>query len=194
MDGWRSSSRLQQTSIDEVVQRVQQRQGASNVTARNIVNSMRLISDIDWSELFESVSLVDQRLCAEQRILRKWIFRRAISIGARSNNWPAVSPWSEIEVANRAIEASRSARAKASTTLEAERVGDPGYHLIAEGRREFEKAIGFRQPVRVWLGRLSIGLGIRGYVGTIVLFAMALLLIAFWVAWDPRTRSVEARH
>ena len=27
---------------------------ASNVTARNIVNSMRLISDIDWSELFET--------------------------------------------------------------------------------------------------------------------------------------------
>ncbi len=38
------------------------RQGASNVTVRNIVNSMRLIFDIDWAEMFESVSLVDWRL------------------------------------------------------------------------------------------------------------------------------------
>ena len=38
------------------------RQGASNVTVRNIITSMRLMSDVDWAEFFESVSLVDEAL------------------------------------------------------------------------------------------------------------------------------------
>ena len=39
-----------------------QRQGATNVTVRNIITSMRLISDVDWAELFEEVSPVDEIL------------------------------------------------------------------------------------------------------------------------------------
>src|SRR3990167_8321072 len=54
----------QGSSIDEVVQHAQQRQGASNLTVRNIINSMRLISSIDCAQLFENVSLVDARLGA----------------------------------------------------------------------------------------------------------------------------------
>src|SRR3546814_10869929 len=58
--GWLEERlRLQGASIDDVVQHAQQRQGASNVSVRNVITSMRLISDIDWAELFESVSLVD---------------------------------------------------------------------------------------------------------------------------------------
>ena len=54
----------QGTTADEVVRDEHQRQGAANVTVRNIITSMRLISDVDWTELFESVSLVDDVLCA----------------------------------------------------------------------------------------------------------------------------------
>ena len=56
--------RLQGSSVDDVVQHTQQRQGASNVTVRNIITSMRLISDVDWMELVENVSLVDEHLRA----------------------------------------------------------------------------------------------------------------------------------
>src|SRR5690606_25076202 len=52
----------QGSSKDQVVQQAQQRQGASNVSVRNVITSMRLISDIDWADWFESVSLVDERL------------------------------------------------------------------------------------------------------------------------------------
>src|SRR5690606_21781711 len=51
-------------SWNEVVQQAQQRQGASNVSVRNVITSMRLISDMDWADWFESVSLVDARLRA----------------------------------------------------------------------------------------------------------------------------------
>ena len=52
----------QGTTADEIVRDEHQRQGASNVTIRNIITSMRLLSDVDWPELFESVSLVDDLL------------------------------------------------------------------------------------------------------------------------------------
>src|SRR5450755_1920547 len=52
------------SNAEQVVHDEHQRQGASNVTVRNIITSMRLISDVDWAEFFESVSLVDDTLRA----------------------------------------------------------------------------------------------------------------------------------
>jgi cyclic beta-1,2-glucan synthetase len=46
-------------TADAVVLDEHQRQVASSITVRNIITSMRLISDVDWTELFERVSLVD---------------------------------------------------------------------------------------------------------------------------------------
>ena len=50
------------TNADEIVREELQKQGATNVTVRNILTSMRLISTVDWTEIFESVSLVDATL------------------------------------------------------------------------------------------------------------------------------------
>ena len=46
-------SRLTERGItsDEIVRDEHQRQGASNVTVRNIITSMRLISDVNWQDL-----------------------------------------------------------------------------------------------------------------------------------------------
>ncbi len=54
----------QGTTADEIVREEHQRQGASNVTVRNVITSMRLMSAVDWAEFFESVSLVDAVLRA----------------------------------------------------------------------------------------------------------------------------------
>src|SRR5690606_28563317 len=40
----------QGSSVVAVVQRAQDRQGASNVTVRNVITGMRLIADVDWPE------------------------------------------------------------------------------------------------------------------------------------------------
>ena len=52
------------TTADELVRKEHQLQGATNVTVRNIITSMRLISDVDWAKLFEEVSPVDDILRA----------------------------------------------------------------------------------------------------------------------------------
>ncbi|ORE98122.1 glucoamylase family protein [Aurantimonas sp. 22II-16-19i] len=167
--------RQQSTSSEEVVHHVQLRQGASNVTVRNIVTSMRLASDIEWADLFESVSLVDARLRARSGFARmdfatRNLYRSAIEQLSRG------SGASELEIAERALDAAENA----ATTDDAdgERVADPGYHLIAGGRPALERAIDFRPPMRLSWSRFGMRLGIAGYVGAILLLATLLSLLA----------------
>ena len=54
----------QGTTAEIVVRDEHQRQAGSNVTVRNIITSMRLISELEWSDFFETVSLVDVTLRA----------------------------------------------------------------------------------------------------------------------------------
>jgi len=103
--GWLEDRLAQQgLTVDEAVEHAQQRQGASNVTVRNIITSMRLISAIDWAELFEAVSLVDARLrgssqFADTDFQTRNLYRSAIEQLAR------FSPSSELDIAGRAVDA-----------------------------------------------------------------------------------------
>ena len=183
--GWLEEKlRLQGSSMDEVVQHALQRLAASNVTVRNVITSMRLISDVDWAELFESVSLVDERLrgasaFAGMDFSTRNLYRSAIEQLA----WRSTP--SELEVAGLALDAARAAQATAVTAEEAERTGDPGYHLIAEGRPAFEEMIGFRPALGLRLSRFNIRLGIAGYVGSILIATVLLLSLALWALAIP---------
>ena len=65
----------------------------------------------------------------------------------------------------------------------ANREQEPGYYLIANGRREFEKEIGFRVPTSNWLIRAGTRAGILGYVaGIAVILAIILALPLFALA------------
>ena len=58
----RARSRRQGTTAEEMVRVEHQRQATMNVTVRNVITSMRLISWFDWAQFVESVSLVDEVL------------------------------------------------------------------------------------------------------------------------------------
>lgn len=174
----------QDVTIGDVVQHAQQRQGASNLTVRNVITSMRLISDIDWADLVESVSLVDHRLRADSDFAAmdfptRDLYRKAIEQLARG------SSCSELEVVDHTLNAARLAAADAINPADAERMGDPGYHLIAEGRSALEREIGFRPSPRLRVGRLNTRLGLPGYVGTILLVTGLLLGLAATVISLP---------
>ncbi|SBV90504.1 Protein NdvB [uncultured Alphaproteobacteria bacterium] len=175
--GWLEDQlNMQNTTVDDVVRHYQQHQGAANVTVRNIITSMRLISDVDWTELFERVSLVDVRLGAASGFAAmdfptRNLYRSAIEQLARG------SGMTELEVVDHVLDAAAMSARLATDPAVAGRVGDPGYHLIAEGRRALERAIGFRPSARLWISRLSIRLGIRGYV--LAIFAVTALILAF---------------
>jgi cyclic beta-1,2-glucan synthetase len=161
----------QGTTANSVVSDEHHRQGTGTVTVRNIITSMRLISDVDWTELFERISLVDDVLAGGSDFLdmdfpTRNLYRSAIEQLARGSNR------AELDVARHAILAAAQAADADATDR---RRTDPGYHLLAGGRRAFETAIGFRPPPRTWLGRSSRALGIGGYVGAIAVVAAALL-------------------
>ncbi len=99
----------QGTTTDALVHDEHQRQGASSVSVRNIITSMRLISDVDWTELVESVSLVDDVLAAADSTFSDMdfptrnLYRSAIEALARG------SEHSEIDIARLAVAAARTA-------------------------------------------------------------------------------------
>ena len=55
---------------------------------------------------------------------------------------------------------------------------NPGYYLIGQGRRAFEKKLGFRAPLKDWLVRANTAVGISGYLATVTLTAGLLLALA----------------
>ena len=57
-----------------------------NVTVRNVITSMRLVSMINWAEFFESVSPVDAVLRAASDFGSMDFHARSVS-RARSSNW-----------------------------------------------------------------------------------------------------------
>lgn len=157
----------QDTTIDTVVRHAQERQGASNVTLRNVITAMRRISATDWSDLFESVSLVEADLraypgYAAMDFPSRNLYRSGVEDLARG------AALSEGDVV--ALACGRASAAPAGTMQ-----ADPGWSLIAAGRPAFEQEIGFRPPVRLRVHRWGIAAGLGGYLGAIAVLTLALL-------------------
>ncbi len=168
-------------TTEQLVREEVQRQSAMNVTVRNVITSMRFVSMINWAEFFESVSPVDAVLreasgFAEMDFATRDLYRRAIEQLSRR------SDASETEVAARAIAAAADAGAATSEKDRALRPEcDPGYHLIAKGRRALEKELGCRIPLGTRLFRLSSELGVISYVGMIALVTAIVLVPALFL-------------
>ncbi len=147
-------------SFESAVSDEHHRQGAANVTVRNIVTSMRFISDVNWEVWFDSVSLVDKLLrtstnYAAMDFPSRTIYRTAVEELARG------SGSNELTVAQQALDLGGI---------------DPGQNLIGTGRVAFERTLGFRPP---FLRRLRMAVrsaGLPGYLGGLVFFAAAALV------------------
>ncbi len=172
--GWLTDRLRQQgSSIEDVVLHAQQRQGATNVTMRNIVTSMRLISEMDWADFFEEVSVIETRLragfdFATMDFATRNQYRTAIEILARG------SDHTEIEIAGAAL-----AHAAKGDTVQTR---DPGHGLIGAGRPALEKAVGFRATPKMRLHGQLRRLGLGGYLGAIALVAGGVLGAALWIS------------
>jgi cyclic beta-1,2-glucan synthetase len=176
----------QGATADSAVRDVHRRQGASNVTVRNIITSIRMIAEVDWTLNFEDISLVDAELAsgsafAEMDFPTRNLYRSAIEELARG------SGRSEIDVARDAVAAGRR-HGDAIATPADPRQSDPGYHLFAGGYDAFAAAIGYRRPLRRWPIGVNRALGISGYVAASAILAgilLAIPLIALITAGTP---------
>ena len=179
----------QGTAPNEVVAREYQTQAAANSTVRNIVTSMRWISALDWTEFFESVSSVDEVLKATP-VFGAMDFATRDAYRKQIEGLSRGSRRSEVEVAREAVQRAQDAAeadgpAPASSAAEArpslpgipERAEeDPGYYLVSRGRRDFERRLGFRFDLRLWLHRTYRAFAVPGYLGGIA--ALTALVLA----------------
>ena len=164
----------QGTTAEETVRLEHQRQASMNVTVRNVITSMRLISWFDWAQFVESVSLVDEALrqgsaFAQMDFSSRDRYRHAVEELARG------SGLSEVEVA-RAATAMTDQQPHNSTTASPATL-DPGFVLIGDGRPAFELSIKARVPVAVRFQRAYLKAATSGYLGSLALAtALAIAL------------------
>jgi cyclic beta-1,2-glucan synthetase len=163
----------QGTTSEDIVRVEHQRQAAMNVTVRNVILSMSLMSALDWAEFFETVSLVDEVLQAGPNygamdFTTRDAYRHAVEELARGSGRP------ELEVARAAMAHPHHADGHDG------RRNDPGFYLIGNGRVPFELTLGYRAPPMRRLLRAYLAAATPGYLGTIAvlsgfLFTLPLL-------------------
>src|SRR5712691_2686209 len=181
----------QGTTADEIVRVEHQRQGAMNVTVRNVITSMRLMSTFDWAEFFESVSLVDAILQADTDFAAldfatRDRYRHAIEELSRG------SQHAELEVARRTVLQAKRCRVvtQGASDLPGDRREDPGYYLIAQGRGAFERELSFRVPIKTWLLRFYVAQATPRYLGTIAVVSGLILTLFLFNAGAAEVSAV----
>ncbi len=170
----------QHTTADNVVREVHRRQGATSVTVRNIITSLRLISDVEWKDLFEEVSLVDEALAADSAYKdmdfpTRNLYRTAIEELARGSNA------AELDIARGAVAAARrfqhcgvraGGRAKKRSRLSSHWRRPPG---VLKTRSAITRG-------RASGGRGCIGLPDIGFYASAIAVVTLILLAAALVA------------
>jgi cyclic beta-1,2-glucan synthetase len=158
-------------TVEAAVREELQKHGMTNATVQNIITSLRLAGGIDWADFFETVSLVDAALAGSvppgMDVPTHTLYRTAIEQLARGCRH------SELDIAQRVV-----AVAAEHPDL---RQGDPGYYLIAGGRRALETALDYRPPLRARVERGCRSLGIGGYGAAVIALAAAFLAVPLWL-------------
>ncbi len=155
------------TSAHELVRAEHQRQGAANVTVRNVITSLRIMATLDWRDFFEKVSLVDRLFRAESEFgamdfATRDRYRHAVEDLARGSGRP------EINVARQALTLAGGRE---------RRTEDLGYYLISKGRPSLEHALGYRVSPRQRLIRAYMASATWSYLGSIVIVTAFLLCL-----------------
>ncbi len=159
--------------IEQIVQTEYQNQAAAQITVGNVITSMRLLSTIDWSVFFESVSLIDPllkndpagvygRMNFETRNRYRTIIER---IAKRTKT-------DELKVAARVIEIADQAKRK---NPDDQRYSHIGFYLIDEGLDSIEREFDYRTRFSENLLRVVLKYPTFFYFG-LMMFLTALLV------------------
>ncbi len=153
------------------VQQEHQAQAQATVSMHNIFRSLRTLTDANWEDWLESVSLIETELRTSPGY-------SALDFGTRNQYRSAIerlargSGQDEIDVA-------RAALARAGTAPD-DLGQDVGFWLVDDGLELFEHSLGYRSPVAERLGRALPRSGLAGYAGVLTLTAGVLLALTLW--------------
>ena len=166
------------STIEDVIRSEARHQAAEQAFMANLIGSLRLVSSFDWSEFFESVSLVEQVLQRDPAgVYARMDFRSRDRYRHAVEEMAEPTGDAQVRVALKSVE---RARQVAEARPEA-RDAHVGYYLIGRGRRQFEKGIGWEPGAGQQLRRLFFRFATPGYLSTVA--AGTALLVALAVAY-----------
>ena len=174
-------------TVEDAIRAEGRYQAAEQATMANLVGSLRVISTFDWSEFFESVSLVEQVLQRDPAA----VYGR-MDFASRDRYRHAVEEVadptgdSQLRVALKAIERARLVGARTPDG----RGTHVGYHLIGAGRREFEKSVASVPTVNERIRRFVFHYATAAYLGAIALGTLALVGGAISYAYAHGWRGI----
>nr|WP_296758811.1 glucoamylase family protein [Thioalkalivibrio sp.] len=162
---------------------------ANQISIANSIGSLRFIGATDWKEFVEALSVVEKTLCedptamyAHQDFATRDRYRHVIEDVARR------SALGEMAVAREAVALAQAAAVQRGTQ---ERSAHVGYYLIDRGRRQLERAVGFRPSLQSRLSRASPHLRLSLYVGSILALTLLAIVVVLSVL-EPGPGGVDA--
>ncbi len=165
----------QNMASEDAIRSEHQRQAAAQASVANVITSLRLCSALDWSQYFETVSLVERVLqrdpagaYGKMDFLSRDRYRQAVE--------ELSEPTGEAQrnVALRAVERARRA---VESGPAADRATHVGHYLIGKGRPGLETDVAFRPRFRQRVRRFLFAHATAVYLGSIgLLTALPLSL------------------
>jgi cyclic beta-1,2-glucan glucanotransferase len=162
-------------TVEDAIRSEARHQAAEQTFMANLIGSLRLVSTFDWSEFFESVSLVEQVLRRDPMA----VYGR-MDFASRDRYRHAVEELAEptgegqMRVALKSVERARQSAERTPDATEAH----VGHYLIGEGRQQFERGIGYQPGIGLRLRRSFFRFATAGYLGTIAAGTAGFVAIA----------------
>jgi len=166
------------TTVDDIIQQVSLEHSVASETMSNIINSLRLLGEIDWKVPFEQLSYVDTTL-RTYRLYTDMDFSTRNLYRSNVERLASGSGLTECEIVGAALARAEKLHTSESLASEKRRIGDPGYYLFGEGKRQFECDIGYKPSLHERIHYALGECGTRVYVGLII--SLSVLLLALFV-------------
>jgi cyclic beta-1,2-glucan synthetase len=172
-------------SLNDLNQREQSRQTKDQISIGNAFTSLRLLSQLDWREVFEQLSRVEQHLRFDPSGVYPAMdfdtrdrYRRAVEELSRR------SGQTEEQVAQTAIEMAKQGQTESSKD---ERRGHIGAYLIGKGKRELAQRVGCCEAphsrILQWIYRHHSIVYFAGF--SVFTMAFIALIIGFGLRDNP---------
>lgn len=165
--------RTLQKSMTDVTEREQNRQTKDQISIGNAFTSLRHLSLLDWREIFEQLSLVEQRL----RLDPAGIYP-SMDFDTRNRYRGAVEELSrrsgktEDQVAEAAVEMAGQAHGESANDV---RLSHIGTYLLTKGRKQLARFVGSGERTRFHLVQWVYRHHTLVYFGGMGLFTMGLI-------------------
>ncbi len=165
-------------TVEDAIRAEGQHQAAEQASMANLIGSLRLISSFDWSEFFESVSLVEHVLHRDPAgVYGGMDFRSRDRYRHAVEELAEPTGEGQLRVALKSVERAR----RTAETSPGSREAHVGYYLIGGGRRQFERSVDWSPSTAQRTRRLFFRFATPGYLGTIA--AGTALLVAMAVGY-----------